>query len=422
MFQRLQTWWSRARQQPGKSLLIAGALLAVLASGGYYLSRQAWASYHYHAAVKANDQHKLDQAREHLAICLRIWPDDADSHFLAARVARRAEYYKEAADHLNRAEKHKYTKEYLDLERVLTMVQQGDLAPSKERQLRKCIDQNIEPALVLEALSQAYLTAYRLNDAQECLKKLLDLKPDDTLALLRRGMVEEKLELYIDAEADFRRAVELEPGNVQAQLRWAQMLLRVGKLKEALGLFERLRESQPGDGAVGLGLAKCRNHLGKIPESRLLLDELAAQNPTHLAILIERGRVAMQEGDKAGAETWFRKALTLDPYDFDANYSLGQSLQAQGKEKEAAQVQALTKQLEDDIHKIKDLTRHLQNLPNDPALRSEIGQIFIRLGQEQQGVIWLRSALKINPDHEPSRKALADYLAEKEKKKPVTKP
>src|SRR5262249_34684840 len=48
--------------------------------------------------------------------------------------------------------------------------------------------------------------------------------------------------------------------------------------------------------------------------------------------------------------------------------------------------------------------------PQDAALRYEAGAILLRLGQEQQAARWLVSALLLEPDHQPSKAALADCL------------
>ena len=59
--------------------------------------------------------------------------------------------------------------------------------------------------------------------------------------------------------------------------------------------------------------------------------------------------------------------------------------------------------------RLETLTRQIAQAPNDPDLRCEAGLIFLNNGQEVEGLRWLASALKENPHHGPSHRALADY-------------
>jgi Flp pilus assembly protein TadD len=42
-----------------------------------------------------------------------------------------------------------------------------------------------------------------------------------------------------------------------------------------------------------------------------------------------------------------------------------------------------------------------------------MGELFLRNGREQDGLRWLRSALREQPDHGPTRQALAAYYERK---------
>jgi Tfp pilus assembly protein PilF len=57
----------------------------------------------------------------------------------------------------------------------------------------------------------------------------------------------------------------------------------------------------------------------------------------------------------------------------------------------------------------------LQKNPYESGLdyRVEIAQIFMRSGQEREGVIWLKGALQIDPNYPPALTALAEYYEKK---------
>ena len=49
--------------------------------------------------------------------------------------------------------------------------------------------------------------------------------------------------------------------------------------------------------------------------------------------------------------------------------------------------------------------------PNDLALRCEMGQLFLQIGQDDEGLGWLNGVLRDVPQHPVASRALADYHA-----------
>jgi len=422
VFARVHRWLSAGRQHPVRSGLLAALLLLGIAAGLYVSGDYREAYRHLQAARQAADQRDFEQATAHLAVCLKTWPQDVSTHLLAAQVARRSGQYDEAEAHLGVCRQQGGQADAIAREQTLVRVQRGELSGFAEQQLWTWAKHDADAVLVLEVLSQAYLRTHRLSEAVQCLDAWLQRRPNDTLALVRRGQAFEQQQRFIDAEADYRRALALDPNHAAAQLRCAQMLLQVGKLQDALVLFESLRAQDPESLAVALGLAQCCSQMGQLEKAQRLLDLLITGHPNHGPALLERGRVARQLARPAEAEMWFRKVVAVAPHDFDANYSLWQSLEAQGKDKEARDYQASTKRLEEDIRRVKDLAREVQEKPRDPGLRCAIGSLFLRLGHEQQGLHWLHSALEIDPTHRPTRQVLADYQAQKKAPAPPVAP
>src|SRR5690242_11569314 len=59
-----------------------------------------WAQYHLDAARGALDRYAFDEARYHVGQCLKVRPNNAAAHLLAAQAARRGDVYEEAGRHL----------------------------------------------------------------------------------------------------------------------------------------------------------------------------------------------------------------------------------------------------------------------------------------------------------------------------------
>jgi Tfp pilus assembly protein PilF len=93
--------------------------------------------------------------------------------------------------------------------------------------------------------------------------------------------------------------------------------------------------------------------------------------------------------------------------------------QQPGKEPEAAQQIAACERVEADLARLGTIaSKEMSRTPNDPQLYYEVGMFYLRYGKPDVGVRWLYRALKLNPAHQSSHQALADYfqrIGEREK-------
>ena len=60
--------------------------------------------------------------------------------------------------------------------------------------------------------------------------------------------------------------------------------------------------------------------------------------------------------------------------------------------------------------RITNLKVKAADYPHDPEPRREIGVLYLGLGEDDQGLRWLSSALEEDPRHGPTHAALADYF------------
>jgi predicted Zn-dependent protease len=61
---------------------------------------------------------------------------------------------------------------------------------------------------------------------------------------------------------------------------------------------------------------------------------------------------------------------------------------------------------------LAELTARLQATPDDADLPCQIAQVFLRYGDEQEGIRWLLTNLQNHPQHAGSHLALADYYVQ----------
>src|SRR5207248_2750461 len=113
-------------RSPGHALLTL-LVLALVGVGAYVAGWNQWARYHFRAADRAADRGDFARARAHLALCLEVWPGDAETYYQAARAARRGGDFPDAERQLARCEELSWPAEAVELERALARAQRGDL-------------------------------------------------------------------------------------------------------------------------------------------------------------------------------------------------------------------------------------------------------------------------------------------------------
>src|SRR6516164_6779057 len=89
------SWKRFLKNKKARALLLLVALLLFVWGG---IAGFAW--WNYKAAQQALDKDDLDGARTSISRTLKVWPHSADSHFLAARIQRLRDSFKEAETHL----------------------------------------------------------------------------------------------------------------------------------------------------------------------------------------------------------------------------------------------------------------------------------------------------------------------------------
>src|SRR5262249_13342001 len=154
----------------------------------------------------------------------------------------------------------------------------------------------------------------------------------------------------------------------------------------------------------------CRDHRGQTKEADALLAGILEREPRFGPALIERGRLAFRAGRQTDAEDFLRKGCALEPGDLPARYLLHQCPTRPGKDAEPRDELPRLKQAEDDLRRFQELSSgRLQEAPHDPDLQQELGAILMRSGSYDEGLRWLKQALKEDPRHKAAHESLAEY-------------
>jgi predicted Zn-dependent protease len=397
------------------------ATLAAIAFGAWRVGRHFWAQSQLQAARTALDRGQVAEARTKLLACLNVRPDDPEVHFLLARAARRSGDGNEADERLREAKRLGAVPEQIQLERLLQDVQRGYMGSAEKQLLAYTEKDHPDTVDILDALAHGYLVTFRLPQARDTADRLLELQPQNAPVWVLRGKAMYHMRGYAEAASNYARAVELVPDDSDARLLLAECLFENAQPEQALMHFDVLSERDnrtrsADDIAVPLGRARCLLELGRLEEAGEALDRLYKQAPGNFHVLMLRGKLALRQRDAASAESWLRKAVELEPGDRDSVYALALCLQRQrdpDKKTEADRWFKHVKLIESEQTRLTDATAQILGSPHDPAPRLAAGEIFLKLGNEKEGLRWLYSALQQDPGHRPTHQALRDHFRSK---------
>jgi tetratricopeptide (TPR) repeat protein len=398
-----------ARRRPRRALLLTALVLvaAVLGAVGY-------AEHQWRKAQAALAAERPEEARSRLDVCLWVWPRNAKVHFLVARAARLGGDTQTAEAHLNECLKLEGATQAVQLEFLLLRVQTGEV-DEVAATLIECVENgHPEAPLILQTLGRAYMHLLRYKEAFACLSRWAEETPHDAKPYQWRGWVRERLNRPQEAMQDYRKALEQDPNLFPVRLRLAEMLVENHDPLAALPHFELLLKQYPHHPELQARLGQCRFLQGQHAEARRLLEQAVEKLPRDLPVLIHLSKLDSQENRPAQAEEWLRRALEVAPNDPEALFSLITVLQLQGRSEEAA---ATLKQHEHHralVQRTNQLLRDEQERStNHPDVASEIGSLLLRIDREKLGVYWLDRALVLDPAHQASHQALAEYYESK---------
>jgi tetratricopeptide (TPR) repeat protein len=351
----------------GRSLVfVLGAVLALLAAAGYWIGWQCWGTYHYRAARAALEDREFRQAADELDATLKAWPVDPAVRLLAAQAARRQGDFDRASRHLRLLANAPEVADAVDWEYRLRRVQNGELeAPQRLlRQAGEHADEPLSP-LILEALIEGCLKVLvasgNMGFARTDIAALPELAvaraatekwlaqgtghADQVQGLVWRGRLHDFANEHAEAVADLRRAVELAPNAFEP--RW-HLAMSIGQEApdETANHLAVLLERDPGNRKLRLMLALGRRGSGRLEDARRMLDELLAANPEDFAVLVERGKLALDAGEPQDAEQWLRRAEAIAPDAPELNLALAHALQLLGRASDAERYQQRFTQLE----------------------------------------------------------------------------
>src|SRR5262249_34394955 len=112
----------------------------------------------------------------------------------------------------------------------------------------------------------------------------------------------------------------------------------------------------------------------------------------------------------AEVENSLTRALELRPFDLDIHFNLYRYYRRLGKKAQTDFHRLKYEALRKNTNQINHLlVQKIPAAPKDPALLTEVGTLFLAVGEEPRGIDWLKRALTADPNYRAAHAALADY-------------
>lgn len=256
----------------------------------------------------------------------------------------------------------------------------------------------------------------RLNLAEQIYRQVLEVDPDQAVAIHLLGLIAHQGGQLSEAELLYRRALGIQPDYAEAHSNLGAALKQSGKREEAISHFRRVVELRPdllkgyhqlgyalvengkADDAVACfqsalkldaqsvitisGMGTALQVAGKLEPAGRCFRRAVELSPNDASIHNNLGNLLAMLGDSAGAIESYSNALRVDPGFVDGHYNLGNLFVARGMPEQA----------------IEQFRRAIQRKPDYAQAHNNLGVALTELGKLSEAIACFRQALQLSPN------------------------
>ncbi len=245
-----------------------------------------------------------------------------------------------------------------------------------------CINQKIKDHRIFSNFGAILKDLGKLENAEICLRKAIQLKPDFAIGHANLGAILGDLGKLTEAEQSQRKAIQLKPDYALAHSNLGAILKDLGKLNEAEQSQRKAIQLKPDYALAHSNLGAILKDLGKLNEAEQSQRKAIQLKPDYALAHSNLGVILKDLGKLNEAEQSQRKAIQLKPDYAIAHSNLGVILQDLGKSSEAEQSQRKAIQLK----------------PDYAIAHSNLGIILIEIGKKDEAERCQRKAIEIKPN------------------------
>jgi Tfp pilus assembly protein PilF len=347
--------------------------------------------------------------------------------WLQARIDRKLGRMEAFTDSIVRAEKAGIPREKIGLERLLAMAQAGQSDELNARMGRLLVEQNEDASEICEAFVLGCLLNFRFQDAKRVLDVWQSDYADDPQPHYLRGRILEHDNEYDAAEKEYRMALKLQPRHPAAAFNLGRLLMVRQKPAEAREVYATCAKLLQYPQAAWVGVGRAERASGHVEEARQWLRQAneGTDRPEVQEVFrwlgepaesaqsqapAELGQLELDQQNFGEAVRWLEKAVNANPRDWKIRHAYATALRAHGDLERATVEFALVEDYRSAWQRLDRLFDQLHSNPNSADIRTQIGAAFLQYYSENQGLVWLNSAVSLDPDATEAHRLLADYF------------
>lgn len=390
--------------------LVAGIIITTALA--IVLRDSWWTGFCQTMSQRALRQRDLTAAMSWLDSVTWMARDNSETALLRARILRKTGRLNELNPALELARDLKAAPDRILLEQWLALAQSGQMSEA-EPHLAQLLTQ---PDVDLEEVCEAYVLGYIRTLNFAAAHRLLELWVADFPQSVMPHMLRGKTASVSDdpklAEQEFRAALQLDSQHAESRMMLAKVLREQNRPEEAMALLAGLEDNQELRPRVLFERALCQRMTSEPEQVTQLLSEVVRLAPEDPKAWLELGRTHLEANRASEAAEALQRAVQLAPRDDEAHYVLGLALQAQGKTDDAAKHFQFREDARNAQRNLGNLRERIHRNPKDSEALIELGEIMLRYGSPDEGVVRLLAALDLDAGNQRARKLLVDYYSE----------
>lgn len=253
--------------------------------------------------------------------------------------------------------------------------------------------EGLTPEQALQLASQ-HQAAGRLPEAENLLRQILKLNPQNAHALHLLGVVTYQAGQPILALDLIRQAIAIEPSAALFESNLAEMSRQQGRIDEAILHGERAVAIDPTMASAHSNLGIALFDAKQYDEAEVSHHRALGLMPNLLQSLNNLGSIERARGNKSEALVWYRKALAINPDFLESLTNIGAVLVEEERPEEAVQ----------------PLLKVLQVFPESPEALCNLGLSYYKQDDLEKGEALLRRSLQNRPGYPEALVGLARVL------------
>jgi tetratricopeptide (TPR) repeat protein len=212
------------------------------------------------------------------------------------------------------------------MDRLVGLLNSGQL-PAAEIEARHLIEQYKRMPELYNMLGMILTRQSKLDEAVDCYRQVLKIKPDAVGALINLGNVYQRLNKLEEAVASFQQALKIHPDIAQAHNNLGAALSSQGKFAEAVDSYRRALKVQPDYAQAHNNLGNALRDLGQLAEAKASFEQALKCKPDNAETFYNLHTLLLDAEDMSSAITSLENAVKLQPGDANYRLNLGMLLE-----------------------------------------------------------------------------------------------